>query len=488
MSGRSARRLLGAAVAVGAGVRAALLAEKPFWRDEAWVVLLLEEPLAAVAGGRPVPLGFLWATWPATRLPLPPEVALRWLPLAAGLALVPLLARLAHALGAERATVVAVAWLTAGVPPLVYYARELRPYGLDALLAVVAPLCALATLAGSGRAAAAFAACVVLAPWLTFGGVFPIGAVLGWAWVTRWRRADARTRRALALATALFALSVLGAWALAWRAQIAAPGLRRFWAAHLLGASGLPPLDAVRVAAWRYVTAAVGYHFAPPAAAPALALAALGAATWPRPGRGLLLWLGVGGAALAVAAALADRYLVSTGRLLLFAAPPLLLWVAQGLATLGRWTRTGALFVAVAAAAALWWSAEAVAHRLRAPAGAPPSHFRHDVLQDVDRLVGRAAALVPPGEPVLVSRYAAYAFQVYARGRLPQATYCAIYCADPRPVVAGWLARVTRRGWVLLTDEEVGHLRPALAAAGLAVTTRAAARGVALWEVHRVGA
>ena len=62
MSPRTTRLALAAAVVVGVVVRVALLGAKPFWRDEAWVVLLLGDPGSAVAGGRPVPLGFLWAT------------------------------------------------------------------------------------------------------------------------------------------------------------------------------------------------------------------------------------------------------------------------------------------------------------------------------------------------------------------------------------------------------------------------------------------
>jgi len=117
VSPRAARIALAAALAVGVVVRVAFLSTKPFWRDEAWVVLLLDDAAGAVAGGRPVPLGFLWAVAPARALPLPLEVSLRWLPLCAGIAFLPALARLGSELGAGATTRAAAVWLAAGCPP-----------------------------------------------------------------------------------------------------------------------------------------------------------------------------------------------------------------------------------------------------------------------------------------------------------------------------------------------------------------------------------
>ena len=383
-------------------------------------------------------------------------MSLRWLPLCAGLAFLPALARLATELGAATTTRLAAVWLAAGLPALVYYSRELKPYGLDALAAAVVPLLALLGFGGSGAARRALIVALALLPWLTFGALFPALAVLAWGWTARWRGLPAAARRDWAIATAAFGASALAAWAFAWRGQMAGPGLRRFWGDWLLAGSDLSPLQKLLVGAERYLAVSVSYLFPRPLALPALALAALGAATWPAPQRRLLLWLHLGAAAFCIAAGAAtDRYLLVEGRLLLFAAPTILLWVAQGLGTIGRWTRAGGLVLAVPIAASLWWSQQALVHRARATTTDPILYFRQDVLHDVDVIVALAAEIVPAGDPVLVSRYSAYAFQVYARGRLAQATYCKVYCFDEDGFVRDWLAGVTDAGWVILTDEEI---------------------------------
>jgi hypothetical protein len=486
VSPRAARIALAAALAVGIVVRVAFLSSKPFWRDEAWVVLLLNDAAGAVAGGRPIPLGFLWATAPARALPLPLELSLRWLPLCAGIAFLPTLARLATELGAGTTTRLAAVWLAAGLPALVFYSRELKPYGLDALAAAALPLLALLGFGGSRAARRALIVALALLPWLTFGALFSALAVLAWGWAARWRDLPAEARRDWAMATAAFGLSALAAWAFAWRGQMAGPGLRRFWASWLLAGADLSPLQKLRVGADRYLAVSVSYLFSRPLALPALALAVLGAATWPAPRRRLLLWLHLGTAAFCIAAAATDRYLLVEGRLVLFAAPTMLLWVGQGLETIGRWTRVGGLVLALPVAVTLWWSQQALVHRARATTTDPMLYFRQDVLHDVDVIVARAAEIVPAGAPVLVSRYGAYAFQVYARGRLAQASYCKVYCFDEEPFLQDWLVGVTDTGWVILTDEEIQPLHAYLVGAGFAVDQRAAARGTRLWRITRL--
>src|SRR5688572_17322562 len=127
------------ALAAAVIVRVAWLADKPLWRDEAWVASLARDPaLFFDRPLRPVPVGFLGLSALTLRVPgLPPEIALRVVPLAAGLATVILLPVLARTLGARAGTASAVTWLAAGMPALVYYSRELKPYALDALATVV---------------------------------------------------------------------------------------------------------------------------------------------------------------------------------------------------------------------------------------------------------------------------------------------------------------------------------------------------------------
>ena len=267
---------------------------------------------------------------------------------------------------------------------------------------------------------------------------------------------------------------------------MARPGLRRFWTSWLLAGSDLSPAQTLLVGADRYLALTASYLFRPPLAPFALALAVIGALTWPAPHRRFLLWLHLGTAAFCIAAAATDHYLLAEGRLLLFAAPTMLLWVAQGFDSIGRWSRAGGLVLALPFALCLWWSEQALVHRARATTTDPMLYFRQDVLHDVDVIVARAAELVPAAAPVLVSRYSAYAFQVYARDRLAQASYCKVYCFDEEGFVRDWLAGVTDSGWLILTDEEIQPLHAYLVGAGFAVVPRAAARGVRLWQITRL--
>src|SRR4029079_14835025 len=121
-----------AAIALAVAVRVAFLADKAFWRDEAWVALLVRDPLQAATDGRAAPFGFLLLTRLVAAIsPGPPEITYRLIPLAAGVAAVPLVARLALALGGSRAVALTAAWLAAGMQGLVYYSRELKSYDLD---------------------------------------------------------------------------------------------------------------------------------------------------------------------------------------------------------------------------------------------------------------------------------------------------------------------------------------------------------------------
>ncbi|MFN2427475.1 MAG: hypothetical protein ABR587_13625, partial [Candidatus Binatia bacterium] len=107
--------LFWAAMAVALVARVAFLADKPFWRDEAWVALLVDDPMRAAADGRAAPVGFLLLTRMASALPWPPEVTFRLFPLACGLALLPVLWKLTLALGGSRRAAVAATWLAAGL-------------------------------------------------------------------------------------------------------------------------------------------------------------------------------------------------------------------------------------------------------------------------------------------------------------------------------------------------------------------------------------
>src|SRR5688572_15941176 len=173
---RAEAALLAGVLVAGTFARVAWIADKPFWRDEAWVAAAAREPLAdALARSAPVPIGFLALTRLAHTLPLAPEVALRLLPLATGIAAVLAIPALAAALGASRRVALASAWMAAGLPPFIYYSRELKPYAIDLLLGALVPWLAVRVFAPppAWPRPRAWMLMVLLAvtPWISFGGV-----------------------------------------------------------------------------------------------------------------------------------------------------------------------------------------------------------------------------------------------------------------------------------------------------------------------------
>jgi hypothetical protein len=480
------------AIVVAILARTLLLADKPFWRDEAWVALLVDDPMRAAAEGRAAPLGFLLLANLTSRLPvLSPEVAYRLLPLAAGIALVPLLGKLAASLGASRRVAIAAMWLAAGLQPFLYYSRELKSYGLDALLAVLAPLLGLAAFGGpspSRASRAAFVVLVVVAPWVSFGGIFAVGALLAWGWLAGWWREDRAARDAWILASLAFAASFLAVYVVALGNQANDTWMHAYWKPVLRrDDSFLLPLRFVH-AMGQYVTISGAYLFRGLAWA-ALALAVVGAWTWPRRHRSFLVFQYAMTAAVCAAAVVSDHYLLVSGRLLLVAAPLPLLAVAGGLHAIGRplGARLGSVVaLGLPIALALSWSAEAVAHRVGPYRTNGADFFRLDVLHDVNRMVERTRAeAIAEGLPLLVSRRCTYAFQFYDRGRWPKAEVCAREDHRCDAEALRWIAQLKGKGLVLMMEEETGWFSRQLDKVGANRRVRTRERGVRLWEVER---
>lgn len=494
------RVLLIAAAVLAVVVRVAFLADKPFWRDEAWVASLVGSAPTVVARPehpRPLPMGFLALTNLAAQVPgLVPEVAYRVVPIAVGLAGLPALARLATAAGASAATVVIVVWVAAAMPALVYYSRELKPYGFDLLFAALAPFLALRVL---GRDAAAdarpagtgsrLALLLVLAsaPWLTFGALFPLLAALVWGWVVGFRTASTAGRRAWLAGSVLFACSFIAVHQLALTRQATSPRLRAFWQPALFADSAAPPLAQVADAVARYFSISTTYLF--PTVWPAvIGFAVIGLAAWPARWRGFVVWLVAGPALFTVAAALTDRYVLAPGRLLLFATPGLLLPAAAGLARVGAFAGRagGAAAIALAIATATGWSATAIRQRLPPYRNDLARYFLYDTLHDLPAALDAAEPIVPAGEPLFVSLFTSKQFAYYGRGRLAWATMC----LEPCPTywddhLPAFLRRVDRRGWLLLLDEEAPRHAQVVKAAGLGFARRAQTRGTQLWVLVR---
>lgn len=484
-----ARALSGLALVVAVVTRLAFLDAKPFWRDEAWVAWLAERPWTEVfASAWAVPRGFLVAVkGVAVLLPgLPPELALRVIPLGAGLATIALLPRLARALGASATVGVVAMGVACGLPAFVHYSRELKSWPLDLLLAVLLPLFALEART-SRRAALGLVFALLLTPWLSFGGLFPAAAVLALLALDAWRGQGSRMCfwiAALALALALGATL----WLVLAR-QASSPFLREVWRAEMEGGAGAP--SRIATALFQVHRVSLPYFF--PAVWPvALALALIGAFTWPREGRGTLLWLWLATGALTGIAAALGLYVLAHGRFVLFLAPPLLLLASGGLLALleravGR-GRGGAAAMLLAAAVGIAWSAQAVAHRLRPVRHDPARFFLFDVVEDVEPLISWLERERVPARNVMVSRYAEYPFRYYSRGRLQGAAVCGLLaCRDFGQALDRWLARTRGERFLLLVDEEAqrgGGKRRALVERGLEIEEAASARGAQLWRIR----
>ena len=390
-----------AALAVAAVVRVAWLADKPFWRDEAWVAALAREAgLHFELSPRPVPAGFLFLTAVALRLPLlPPEVALRLLPLFAGLATVALLPLLVRELQGRPGADGAAAWIAAGMPVLIYYSRELKPYALDGLLAVAVPWLAWRAFAEGQperppRERVAFAAVLAAAPWTTFGSTFPIGAALAWAGFRAWRSPHAR--RAFAGLALLYALSFLAAYTVVVRDQSTFPRLLQSWQPDMAWLHEKPwPVPLVRAASL-YAQVALGTTF-PVVWPAAAALCALGAFSWPSPGRSFLVLAG-GRRRRARRNGRIDGTL-SRGRRTLPRVRGADVDRARGRRAGGPRRRRVATARSRQAGLggrgrrriALVWSFQALAWRVRPYHNDLGRYFRYDILHDVDPLIGEAA-------------------------------------------------------------------------------------------------
>jgi len=241
MTASGALRLVAAALALaGAGLRLWDFGAGGFWNDEAWVALAsrvegLEQFLLAVSV---TPIGWAALLRPLALVPGPPEIVLRLLPLAFGLATIGLAWRLGerlagHALGGVFATA-----LVAFDPASIAWSRELKPYSAEAALALGTYLAADAV-GRRSRAADVVRLAVVLAAGSLVSHAQlllapPLLAALG---TQAWRRGDRRTVGRLVLAA-----GVVGAWDLGWfllavRPRLSSPALREFWRGQY------PPLD-----------------------------------------------------------------------------------------------------------------------------------------------------------------------------------------------------------------------------------------------------
>lgn len=461
---RPADRLVAALVALGVLLRVARwLDGRSLHADEAALALnLLDRDWRGLLGPlrleQVAPVGFLWLEKLATLGFGEGALAFRLPSLLAGVGALLLFARLCRSVLPAWPARLAVA-LFAVSEPLVFYSSEVKPYAFDVLAAVAVAWAGL----DEGRGRGALLAVVgALAAAVSFAAVFCCAAAAALLCF------DLRRGRRGGIEVGL----TLGVWAAAFgaTARWAAAGAPRallvsFWD------FGFPARPWWTDPGW--LPRSVFGAFRDPAGLEfvglAGALAAAGVVASLARNRSAALWLGLA-PLLALLAALLRLYPFPTslpgsypfhGRLVLFVAPALLVFVAAGAGFLAESLAPARRPLAVAAVAVLLWPplATAAAGLVR------PPRFQ-DVAPLVD-LIGRRAR---PGDYVFVSEWAASGFEFHLRGRLATAPVLASLrvrrlrvhgtradyaqaLAEPAPGERVWTVFTHHRDWHSEADE-----------------------------------
>lgn len=329
---------LGAIVALGAFLRVDQYIEnRSLWVDEIFLATNIEQrdfaglmkPLDYDQGS---PIGFLWAERLMFQSLGRSEYALRLIPLLVSLAALPLFAWLARRGLRPGATPLAL-FLFAISPGLIQYSAEVKQYSTDVLWALL--LLAMAW-ADYGRPLAAGRALALglagaLAVWFSHAAVFVlggIGLVLGF---DRLARRDWKSVGLLALPALLWLASFVTVFMLAFSELTENEFLLDYWQD---GFMPLPPRS-IKDIQW-FMNAPLGLLSIPGGFALTGAAAAallIGLYSLFASGRRGLAWLGLAPLLLALLASGLHKYPFA-GRLMLFALPVFLLWMAEGVAYL----------------------------------------------------------------------------------------------------------------------------------------------------------
>ena len=286
------------------------------------------------------PLLFLWAEKLATVLGGVNEYTLRALPFVAAAALPPLVWLVGRRLVGAGGAVMA-ATITAICPLVLQYARQVKPYTVDAVVGLVLLWLAIGWLDApdeTGRSRR-LAVAGMVAPWVSIPGVFALAATLTAA--TTMPPPRRPSNRLLLLFAAGWGASIALAYLWIYRAGADDPYMQQFWQASLLSI-GEPGFFArlwqgIREMFWQTFVGGT----TEPGVAPLLdALANPGAAAlltvWlfgvsrATPGAGRRGWaLLVGPVVVALAASCVGKYPIAA-RTMLFAVPALAIGAAGG--------------------------------------------------------------------------------------------------------------------------------------------------------------
>ncbi len=391
--------------------------------------------------GQTAPVLFLWGAHLATRLAGVSELALRVLPFIAGVVLPWATWKLATRLLEPRAAVLAAAF-TACAPILVRYSSVAKPYAMDALVTVILVWLALDTadeperartwwrLLGAGAVAllASQPALFVLAGLTDALALDPrVRRVPGWVW---------RLATGAALWSALFATLYF-----TWYRRVATDGyMRQFWAWSFLS-PGSPslverlPLIA-RETLFPFFIGSRPHTFL--VIVVLLALCGVGSVGLRRRWGLWATVLAVGPVVAALVASTVGGYPIAA-RLMIYAAPLLMLILAQGVATGIGWVRHPAAARAAWVLVVVWLAlmGEAAATRRR-PAPDVPS---------LVQLLRRAS---PPEAPVYVLANA-----------LPMWAFYTTDWAAPDSARLHWLGRLAGPGGPAFHNAAArGRVRP----------------------------
>lgn len=393
--------------AVGTGLRLAqYLTNRSLWYDEALLALnILGRPVSGLFRSldyhQGAPIGFLLLEKLVTSIAGNGELALRAVPLAAGIFALMLFWCVAEALVCRWAALVAFS-LFALCGPLIYYSSEAKQYSSD--VAVVLWLFWMVLRLTRSEFSTYDLICLSIAGaigiWFSHPASFELAgvgaALIGRALAGRdWRRL-----RRLSWVFATWGLSFLSCYLVSLRHLSKDQVLLGFWQNYFPP----HPLWSLRGLSWsveRYFAL-----FSDPAGLQSILGAALfvaGGAGLARRNRGSF-WLLAGPLALTLLAASLHKYPL-TGRLLLFAVPTLLVFVAEGAVWIahasGRFSKivTIVLF-AVLVAKPVWISASKLIHP--------------DRPEDIKLALQFVQRHQQPGDVWYVYHWARYAFRYYS--------------------------------------------------------------------------
>ena len=223
-------QMLALITAAGALVRIVLAARQQVGFDEDFTLVAVQRPLGEMLGivGRDssAPL-FYVAEWFATRFGSVPW-NLRLLPLAAGVALIPLLAALSRRVAGDRAGLWTAAFVAA-LPATLQSSTNARMYGLTGALVVASMLLLWRALERPNLwRAVGFGVVAAAAVWTNYFAIAALGGVM---LAAIWLRPGLRTY-ALACLTAALSVASIAPWLLYARAQLSHAG-QGFWIAPL---------------------------------------------------------------------------------------------------------------------------------------------------------------------------------------------------------------------------------------------------------------